>query len=61
MYRNLPRRSLTRCTAMCSAAFGKDELIDGIPYQDWMDSIGTAAPVYLNDYSRMQLRTPRSP
>ena len=38
------------------AAFGKDELIDGIPYQDWVDYIGAAAPVYLNDYSQMQLR-----
>lgn len=38
------------------AAFGKDELIDGVPYQDWVDYIGTAAPVYLNDYSQMQLR-----
>ena len=38
------------------AAFGKDELIDGVPYQDWVDFIGTAAPVYLNDYSQMQLR-----
>ena len=32
------------------------ELIDGVPYQDWVDFIGTAAPVYLNDYSQMQLR-----
>ena len=31
---------------------GKDELIDGVPYQDWVDFIGTAAPVYLNDYSQ---------
>lgn len=41
------------------AAFGKDELIDGIPYQDWVDYIGSAAPVYLNDYSQMQLRHTR--
>ena len=38
------------------AAFGKEELIDGIPYSDWNDYIGKAAPVYLNDYSRMQLQ-----
>ena len=38
------------------AAFGKDELIDGIPSSDWMTYIGTAAPAYLNDYSRMQLQ-----
>lgn len=38
------------------AAFGKDELIDGIPSQDWMDYIGSAAPAYLADYSRMQLQ-----
>ena len=43
------------------AAFGKDELIDGVPYQDWVDYIGTAAPVYLNDYSQMQRAIPRSP
>ena len=34
----------------------KDELIDGIPSSDWMTYIGTAAPAYLNDYSRMQLQ-----
>ena len=34
----------------------KEELIDGIPYSDWNDYIGKAAPVYLNDYSRMQLQ-----
>lgn len=38
------------------AAFGKDELIDGIPSQDWIDYIGSAAPAYLADYSRMQLQ-----
>lgn len=38
------------------AAFGTEELIDGIPYSDWNDYIGKAAPVYLNDYSRMQLQ-----
>lgn len=38
------------------AAFGKEELIDGIPSQDWMDYIGGAAPAYLADYSRMQLQ-----
>lgn len=38
------------------AAFGKDELIDGIPSQDWMDYIGSAAPAYLADYSRMRLQ-----
>ena len=38
------------------AAFGKEELIDGIPYSDWNDYIGKAAPVYLNDYSRMELQ-----
>ena len=37
-------------------AFGQDELIDGIPSSDWSDYIGKAAPVYLNDYSRMQLQ-----
>lgn len=38
------------------AAFGKEELIDGIPYSDWNAYIGKAAPVYLNDYSRMELQ-----
>ena len=37
-------------------AFGQEELIDGIPSSDWMDYIGKAAPIYLNDYSRMQLQ-----
>lgn len=36
--------------------FGKDELIDEIPSQDWMDYIGSAAPAYLADYCRMQLQ-----
>ena len=38
------------------AAFGQQELIDGIPSSDWADYIGKAAPVYLNDYSRMQMQ-----
>ena len=38
------------------SAFGQDEMIDGIPYSDWSDYIGKAAPIYLNDYSRMQLQ-----
>ena len=37
-------------------AFGQEELIDGIPSSEWTDYIGKAAPVYLNDYSRMQLQ-----
>ena len=37
------------------AAFGQDELIDGIPSSEWSDYIGKAAPAYLNSYSRMQL------
>lgn len=36
--------------------FGKEELIDEIPSQDWMDYIGSAAPAYLADYCRMQLQ-----
>ena len=31
-------------------------LIHIFPYSDWNDYIGKAAPVYLNDYSRMQLQ-----
>lgn len=39
-----------------TAAFGREEKMDGIPWQDWADYIGPAAPAYLADYSRMQLQ-----
>ena len=56
MYRNFTEKVVDPVHRNVRAAFGKDELIDGVPYQDWVDFIGTAAPVYLNDYSRMQLQ-----
>ena len=56
MYRNFTEKVIDPVHRNVRAAFGKDELIDGVPYQDWVDFIGTAAPVYLNDYSQMQLR-----
>ena len=56
MYRNFTEKVVDPVHRNVRAAFGKDELIDGVPYQDWVDFIGTAAPVYLNDYSQMQLR-----
>ena len=56
MYRNFTEKVVDPVHRNVRAAFGKDELIDGVPYQDWVDYIGTAAPVYLNDYSRMQLQ-----
>ena len=37
------------------AAFGKDEMLDGIPCKDWADFIGPASPAYLSAYCRMQL------
>ena len=56
MYRSFTEKVVDPVHRNVRAAFGKDELIDGVPYQDWVDFIGTAAPVYLNDYSQMQLR-----
>ena len=56
MYRNFTEKVIDPVHRNVRAAFGKDEMIDGVPYQDWVDFIGTAAPVYLNDYSQMQLR-----
>lgn len=37
------------------AAFGKEEVMDGIPCKDWADFIGPASPAYLSAYCRMQL------
>ena len=37
------------------AAFGKDEMLDGIPCKDWASYIGPASPAYLSTYCRMQL------
>ena len=37
------------------AAFGKEEVMDGIPRKDWADFIGPASPAYLSAYCRMQL------
>ena len=37
------------------AAFGKEEVMDGIPCKDWADFIGPATPAYLSAYCRMQL------
>ena len=55
-YRQYEQQTMDPLHRNLQAAFGKDELIDGIPSSDWMTYIGTAAPVYLNDYSRMQLQ-----
>lgn len=38
------------------AAFGRDGLMDGISYSDWVDYIGPSAPAYMATYSRMQLQ-----
>ena len=38
------------------AAFGRDEVIDGIASRDWMDYIGSAWPAYLESFSRMELQ-----
>lgn len=35
------------------AAFGKDEMLDGIPCKDWASYIGPASPAYLSTYCRM--------
>ena len=56
LYRQYEQQTMDPLHRNLQAAFGKDELIDGIPYSDWNDYIGKAAPVYLNDYSRMQLQ-----
>ena len=56
MYRRFNEQVVDPVHRNVRAAFGPDELIDGAPYQDWVDFIGNAAPVYLNDYSQMQLR-----
>ena len=41
---------------MYQAAFGKQEMLDGISCKDWEAYIGPAAPSYLTAYSQMQLR-----
>lgn len=56
MYRRFNEQVVDPVHRNVRAAFGPEEKIDGIPYQDWVDFIGSAAPVYLNDYSQMQLR-----
>ena len=56
MYRRFNEKVVDPVHRNVRAAFGPEETIDGIPYQDWVDFIGSAAPVYLNDYSQMQLR-----
>ena len=56
MYRRFNEKVADPVHRNVRAAFGQEELIDGAPYQDWVDFIGSAAPVYLNDYSQMQLR-----
>ena len=38
------------------AAFGKDEVMDGIPCRDWAAFIGPASPAYLSAYCRMELQ-----
>ena len=38
------------------AAFGKEEVMDGIPCKDWAAYIGSASPAYLSTYCRMQLQ-----
>ena len=42
------------------AAFGKEEVMDGIPCKDWADFIGPASPAYLSAYCRMQLSHTRT-
>lgn len=44
MYRSFTEKVVDPVHRNVRAAFGKDELIDGVPYQDWVDFIGTAAP-----------------
>ena len=41
MYRNFTEKVVDPVHRNVRAAFGKDELIDGVPYQDWVDFIGT--------------------
>ena len=41
---------------MYQAAFGKEEMLDGISCKDWSAYIGPAAPAYLASYGQMQLR-----
>ena len=56
-YESFYRQNVERPTRQnVRTAFGQEELIDGIPSSDWKDYIGKAAPIYLNDYSRMQLQ-----
>lgn len=55
-YRQYEQQTLDPLHRNLQAAFGQEELIDGIPSRDWMDYIGAAAPAYLNDYSRMKLQ-----
>ena len=55
-YRQFEQRAADPLRRNVQAAFGKEELMDGIPCKDWADYIGAAAPAYLNDYSQMQLR-----
>ena len=38
------------------AAFGQEEMLDGISCKDWSTYIGPAAPSYLAAYGQMQLR-----
>ena len=56
MYRRYQEQVVDPVHRSVRAAFGPEELIDGIPSRDWVDYIGAAAPVYLSDYSRMQLQ-----
>ncbi|MGN0706923.1 MAG: RING finger protein [Faecalibacterium sp.] len=42
------------------AAFGAEQMLDGIPCQDWMDYIGPSASTYLADYGRMQLQNSKT-
>ena len=56
-YRRFEQQAADPLHRNMQAAFGKEELMDGIPCKDWADYIGAAAPAYLNDYSQMQLRS----
>ena len=56
MYRRFTERVVDPVHRNVRTAFGPEELIDGIPYTDWVSFIGAAAPTYLNEYSRMQLQ-----
>ena len=56
LYRQFEQQTMDPLHQTMQAAFGKEELMDGIPSSDWTAYIGAAAPAYLADYSRMELQ-----